>query len=236
MKLVFCDDDKAFLSLLQDYAESWAKSTNRTVDCFKYRSSEDFLLSWVTSTMYDVIFLDIKMEPLSGLELARVIRSINADVPIVFITGYSEFALDGYSVDASSYLLKPVTRETFHECMDRLTKRLVTDQQKSFLIQKDGRTIKLLHHELYYFEARSHLVAAHTAKGEIEFRTRMADIEDSLTNDDGFIKIHRSFLVNIKHVRIMNRKTVVMENGDELPISRSYSREAYNEYIRFNNE
>lgn len=232
MKLAFCDDDQNIVSVLRDYAESWANSTGIAVECKGFRNSEDFLLAWTSSSMFDAIFLDIKMERLSGIELAKVIRSISAEVSIVFITGYSEFALDGYSVDAASYLLKPVSRDAFHECMGRLTRRISHDQQKAFLVEKNGQTIKFRHSELLYFEVHSHMITVHTTRGVIDFRARMSDIEEDLTPEDGFVRIHRSFLVNIKQVRVMDKASVVMENGVRLSIGRSYSREAYNEYIR----
>lgn len=236
MKIAFCDDDENVAAILEGYAKSWANDTGRNVESHVFTNSGDFLLAWTSPSMFDVIFLDIKMEQLSGIDLAKVIRTVNTDVSIVFITGYSEFALDSYSVDASCYLLKPVSRESFYDCMDRLIRKGALEQKKTFLIEKNSQTIKFHHNELLYFEVHSHTITAHTTRGAVTFRSRMSDIEKSLDVDDGFVRIHRSFLVNIKQVRVMDKTSLIMENGDRLPIGRSYAREAYNEYIRQNSE
>ncbi len=234
MKVAFCDDDVALAALLQSYAEAWGLAANRTMECSTYRTSEEFLLAWTSSTKFDAIFLDIEMGTLSGLELARVIRSINNDVSIVFVTGHSEYALEGYSVDATHFLLKPVARETFFECLNKIEARMRLDMKSTFLIEKGGKTIKLHYDELLYFESLAHILKAHTTRGAIEYRAKISDIEQRLTQQDGFVRIHRSFLVNINHVRIIDKTELIMENDDRLPIGRSYAREVRNEYIKRN--
>lgn len=233
MRIAFCDDDPRLTELLADYTQAWAETRGAGVDLQSFNSSDEFLRLWTSSTMFDVIFLDIKMKPLSGLELARVIRSIDKNVSLVFITAYSEYALDGYDVDAAQYLLKPVSRDTFFDCMDKLVNRMATPQRKNILIEKNGTTIKIHLDEILYCEARSHVIDVHTTKGVVDYRSRFSDLDKSLSSEDGFIRIHRSFLVNLALVREMSKTEVLMENGDRLPVSRSYAREAYNEYIRF---
>lgn len=232
MRIAFCDDDPRLTQLLSVYAQAWAESNKQTVSLQCFSTSEDFLLSWTSSSMFDVVFLDIKMEPLSGLELAQIIRSINSNVTIVFVSAYSEYAIEGYSVDAAHYLLKPVSRQTFFECMDKLVARVLPAQQKFFLIEKGGSTLKLLHDEIMYFEARSHSINVHSTKGIIDYRGRILDLEEKLTPAEGFIRTHRSFLVNLAHIRSMNKSEIQLKNEEILPVSRSYAREAYNAYIR----
>lgn len=236
MRIAFCDDDSRLTDLLRSYAKAWASSTNTTLDCKDFNSSDEFLLSWTSPIMFDVIFLDIKMKPLSGLELARVIRSISSQVSIVFITAYSEYALDGYSVDATSYLLKPVSQEVFFECMDRLVNKLTLTGRKPFFFESGGTTIKLHYNEIIYFEARSHTIVVHTLTDKIKFRARISDLEQMLDHEDEFSRIHRSFIVNLTQIREMNKSEVLMENGDRLPVSRSYAREAHNEYIKYSSK
>lgn len=233
MRIAFCDDDSRLTDLLRSHAKAWAASTNTNLECKTFNSSEDFLLSWTSPDMFDVIFLDIKMQSLSGLDLARIIRSINNQVSIVFITAYSEYALDGYSVDATSYLLKPVSQKVFSECMDRLVNKMTLVGRKPFFFESGGTTIKLHYNEIVYFEARSHTILVHTLTDTMKFRARISDLEKMLEHEDEFIRIHRSFLVNLTQIREMNKSEVLMENGDRLSVSRSYAREAHNEYIRY---
>ncbi|MGI6105795.1 MAG: LytR/AlgR family response regulator transcription factor [Raoultibacter sp.] len=208
-------------------------SANTKIECVSFTSSEDFLLAWTSPSMFDVLFLDIKMSTLSGLELARIVRGISDNISIVFVTAYSEYAVDGYSVDASCYLLKPVSKDMFFDCMNKVICKIGRTQNKPFLIEKGGTTIKLYLEEIYYFEARSHFLVVYSSKGTVEYRARISELDQTLKPEDNFCRIHRSFLVNPAHVREMNRTEVLMENGDRLPVSRSYTREAYNEYIKY---
>ncbi|MDE7327262.1 MAG: response regulator [Lachnospiraceae bacterium] len=134
MRIVVCDDDQASLEQIKDLLLAYSREKERRMEIYTCSSAEELMEELAGGELLDIdlLLLDIVMEGKNGIELAETIRSRNKDVPIVFVTSSTEFALKAYHVRAVRYLLKPLTEESIYEMLDFVTAHLLTRKDKLF--------------------------------------------------------------------------------------------------------
>ena len=169
---------------------------------------------------YDVIFLDIIMPGIDGISLARELREINDDMIIVFITSKIEFMQIGYEVKAFRYLLKDQISSGLKRVWNDIEAELTEKKDEYFIYEFNQQSRSCRYREILYFESGLRLVTIHTKNSTDKFYGKLDDIE---TKSLLFVRIHKSFLVNKKYIRSISADTVILSNGETLPVSRKYS-------------
>ena len=231
MKIVICEDEKIFSNQLAGYIKEWEKERGIPTEVFPYINAEKFWQYWLDSEDYDLIFLDIQMGNMDGMELARRIRSTNADIPIVFVTSYKEYAIEAYNVSAMWYLLKPITKEKCFACLDRANQ---TDRLRKYYVFSDvEKTERLLHADILYVGMYSHTATMVTAAKKYTFRKTISQILEEL-DDKLFVRCHKSYIVNIRHVVSVSKSEAEMSNGHTVPLSKDMRREVNDMFVRYN--
>ncbi|MCV9933351.1 LytTR family DNA-binding domain-containing protein [Flavobacterium sp. LS1R47] len=189
-------------------------------------------LEFLNSNKVDVIFLDIQMPQLTGLQLSRI---ISKDVKIIFTTAYPDFALEGFELNAVDYLLKPIAFERFYQAVSKLnsdskTESLNNNSSDFIFIKTDGKNKfhKLFLNDILYIESLQNYVCIHTAKQQIITHSSLKNIIESLPQND-FIQIHKSYVVAFKQIESTDSFSVFI-NTKELPIGATY-KEAFFERI-----
>ena len=234
MNIAICEDKIEELDIINKFIDNWSKKNNIQVNIDKYQSAESFLFEWIDYNKYDVIFLDIKMKKVSGIELSNLIREKNKIVDIVFTTGIFEHVLHGYNVGAMQYLLKPISQNNVHLCLNRVLDRIESINKLSqfMIIKTPKENIKLNYDEIYYFEMFSPNIIIYTIKEKIILRKAISEIEKDL-RCKSFIRCHRSYIVNLRYVKSISKNTFILENGESIPISRHKYKEVNNYYINY---
>ena len=234
MNIAICEDNIEELNIINEYIEQWPKNNNIKVKIDKYQSSESFLFEWTDYNKYDIVFFDIKMKKVSGIELSNLVREKNKVVDIVFVTGMIEYALHGYKVSAMQYLLKPIKQDDIYSCLNKVLERIdSTDESSKFMIIKTPKkSMKLNYDEIYYFEMFSPNIVIHTIKEEIALRKKISEIEKELKSSS-FIRCHRSYIVNLKYVKSISKKTIILENEVSIPLSRNKYKEVNDYFINY---
>ena len=234
MNIAICEDNIEELNIINEYIEQWPKNNNIKVKIDKYQSSESFLFEWTDYNKYDIVFFDIKMKKVSGIELSNLVREKNKVVDIVFVTGMIEYALHGYKVSAMQYLLKPIKQDDIYSCLNKVLERIdSTDESSKFMIIKTPKkSMKLNYDEIYYFEMFSPNIVIHTIKEEIALRKKISEIEKELKSSS-FIRCHRSYIVNLKYVKSISKKTIILENEVNIPLSRNKYKEVNDYFINY---
>ena len=156
-----------------------------------------------TEARTDVIFLDISMPKTSGMELADALHKLKHPPAVVFVTAYSEYALEAFSVDAVDYLMKPVETERLKQALDKVEARLAPSAQRNTVeripVEKGGRKVLVPIDQIRYIEAKDDYSCIYTDTDRYLSTISLAQLENKLT-PHGFFRVHRGYIVNLDHV------------------------------------
>lgn len=169
---------------------------------------------------YDIILLDIQMGGIDGMRAAAAIREVDTSVIIVFVTKTAQYAITGYSVQALSYLLKPVTLFALANELDRSLAQLQRRERESVLVGSRSAPRRIDLASIVYIESRRHLLLVHSTSGTVTFHATLKEYED-LLGDRNFFRSNSSYLLNLRHVVAIDGDDSVMSTGQSLKISRS---------------
>ena len=175
------------------------------------------------------------MGAINGVELAKTVRSENDAVQMIFITGFPDFIAEGYEVSALHYLMKPVDRDKLFSVLDRAAVNLGKAERWILLPSGDGQTRVRLD-RIQYAEAFGHDLTVHTEDGDFAFRKTIGAWEAELGPEAGFVRCHRSVLVNLRYVSKIMRTDVVLDNGTVLPLARNAAQAVNLAFIRYYRE
>ena len=223
MRIAVCDDNASFLQSAVEMIRAWSEQSGIAAEIFAF-SNGDELLSKATQIRMDVIFLDIIMPMLNGMDAARELRQRDTAVKIIFLTSSPEFALESYDVKAQGYLLKPVRFEKVKEALDDCARSAAAEPQ-SIVAKTSFGFQKLYIHDLEYAEAQNKRVIFSLRTGlSVEATEPLHSFEDQLTDCNGFFKCHRSYLVYLPNVDHFNSAEIITKSGRCIPIARGYAK------------
>lgn len=220
MVIGLCDDNDVQLNYINALISSWANIRQVENKVFTYHSSEELIFENEDAYPFDLLILDIQMGEINGMELARNIRAVDKNIMIIFITGLRDYVFEGYEVGALRYLLKPVKEEQFMDLLDEAFNRINQDNKGWYIFACEGETVKLNYDDIIYIEARGHYIHIVSTKQNYELKESISQVSKELKRDD-FFSIHRSYIINLKHVEKINKADCLMSNGVYVPVSRS---------------
>lgn len=217
MLAVICDDFTADRDILLDYCARYAKENRQRITTLTFNDAGALLQSRESRTA-DVIFLDIYMDGALGVDAARILRGKGFLGALVFITTSREHYADGFDVEASHYLIKPVSWTSFCEAMRRVNERMaVTTRKVRVTVGRDELDIDVS--GIQYIEVYGHKTVLHTLRGEVTVRQSLSALEE-LLGGDPFLRCYRYFIVNMDFVKRLNENSFLMKDGLEIPLSR----------------
>lgn len=229
LRIAICDDMPLFLQKAEQCIEKWPhKPAGLAVNVF---TDADALINAHSRTPFDIIFLDVVMPLLSGIEAAREIRQQDRSVKIVFLTSSPEFAVESYSVKASHYLLKPLDAEKLYQLLSELTEEI--QQNAKRILIKDRHTIhRIILQDIEFIEADNKCIHFFLADGTtLTSAEPLYQYEGKLLLCDGFFKCSRSYIVNLYRINSFTTKEIRMQSGYRVPISRSFQKEFETAYF-----
>lgn len=223
-RIAVCDDSPAECSRLASHASAFFRSRNESVEIDTYESGSRFLASGIT---YDLYFLDVIMPPVSGLETARALRQREPEPVIIFVTSSLESAVEGYSVCAAGFVLKPIQLPAFEETMDRVLRGHFENRTASIRIIHNRIPLELRLEKVAYFESRLHQVYVTLCNGEsFSITHKLGDLERILSAYPQFFRCHQSYLVNLDSVDQMDADCFLLRKGLVVPVSRNYYKQS----------
>lgn len=231
MKIAIVDDEISEQDLLDKYIHEWALQKKALVETQRFHNSESFLFSWEDDRQYDLLVLDIEMGKMNGLELAKKIRKENEEIPIVFVTGYEEYMQYGYDVAALHYLIKPVNKEKFFSVLEKISKKPASAPKQLFMTNEGSRSIGL--DRILYIEAAGHGSILHLENETVNLREPLGSIESKLGGQNGYVKCHRAYIVNMQFVSMIFHSEVQLDNNERIPVSRGQLKNVQKEFLRF---
>lgn len=214
--IAVCDDQEAERSYLSALAEQWAEDRGHRIQISAFSSAENFLFQYEDQKDYDILLLDIEMGQMNGVELAKVLRKENDKIQIIFVTGYSDYISEGYEVEALHYLMKPVKEEKLREVLDRAAQKL-TKNEKILNLESSGRIYRIPVYQIRYAEVYGNYVTIHAAE-EVRVKMILGELEESL--DERFLRISRSYVVNLTRILRVTKKEILLNDGTSLSLPR----------------
>lgn len=181
--------------------------------------------------VYDIVFMDIDMPLMNGLEAAERLREVDSSVVLVFVTNLIRYATEGYKVEALDFLVKPVEYYGFLLTLKRCLEKIGRKQSKELSFLSGGRFLRIRTADVVYFEIVGHNITVHTINGDYPVYGTLLEIEEQLRGES-FARCNACYLVNLRYVERMD-KFVVYVNGTPLSVSHAKKKkfaEALNEY------
>jgi DNA-binding LytR/AlgR family response regulator len=219
IKAIAVDDEPPALKIIENFC-----GKSNFIRLQKTFTKPAEAIDYILHHPLDLIFLDVQMPSMSGIQLYR---SLPVKPMVVFTTAYSEFAVEGFNLDAIDYLVKPYSFERFMHAMNKVNDYMaylnsVPGNQKRIFVSADSSLVKVMTEEILYVEALDDYIKFHLTEGRkpIVSRMTMKSVLEKLSPSD-FIRIHRSYIVPVSRIRAVYKKTVDI-NGVELPIGQSY--------------
>ncbi len=229
IRIAVCDDEKGISDRIRTMISDFFCRKNMETIILQFSSGEELLKYDKT---IDILFLDIQMQGLDGMETARKLRKRRFQGFLIFITILKEMVFQSFEVQAYDYLVKPIEKKYFEKTMERLFLSIKNASEANLLIQKgyESRIISL--EDIVFCEIIDRKVYLQLASSEvIDFYDRIENLETKL--DNRFFRCHRSFLINLRYLKSYKNGTAYMEGGKEIPVSRLRSKEFSNVILQY---
>lgn len=217
LKVAICDDESQFRNIIKKHLSRYQNETSIEIEVFEFENGEDLLEKNIE--VFDVILLDIRMNKLNGIEVAKQIRSKDSNTVIVFITSLIQYALEGYKINAIDYLLKPINYKNMEDIMNRIIQKLETTDY--ITIKNDNGVYKIAFSDIVFIETYSRKLLIHTLSENIISYKKMKAME-TLLPKTLFFRCHIAYIINFKYVRKLEKNSIYLSNGTVIPLSRSY--------------
>ena len=215
--IAICDDLEAERIGLARMVQSYARQHGQKVRLRLFSSGESLLAALGGREPIQLLFLDIYMPGLSGVETARRLRAAGSDLAIIFATTSQDHGLDSFEVRATDYLVKPFWEEDVAACLDWFFAH-VPEPLRVLPVYSEGEWQNLTLSHIYYIDVYGHQSRIHTPRGMVITRRGLDDLEAAIDSRD-FLRCHRSFLVNLNHVEGIEGNDFRMDDQTLVPIS-----------------
>ena len=234
IRVAFCDDDAAVLTQLAALLDRYQTARSCDLCGTAFSSPLELLAEAERGARFDILFLDILLPGESGIATAAELRQFDQNAKIIFLTSSADFAVQSYTVDAFFYQLKPIDEEPFFRLMDAALAACDREQEDSLILRCRTGLTRVELRRLEYCEVLHRTLSFHLTDGTVlESTGSLDELCRQLSPYGGFLRPHRSYLINLEWVASLNQHAVVMESGAEIPIPRGKVREIRDAYLDY---
>lgn len=217
MKTAVCDDEKIYrdtvVHFLRQYAEEGSVSS-----ITEFESGEELIENCRSGSSYDLIFLDVEMGGMTGVEAAQLIREFDANAMIIFVTSHQQYVPEAFMVNAFQFLVKPISEDIFKREFCRALE-LYNKKRFKYKITYKEKTILLEAKDILYIETYNRHLRAVTTRGDYEYTGNMS-AEEKKFLPYNFVRCHQSYLLNMHFINNLDKSSFILTNGQAVPISK----------------
>lgn len=235
LNIIVCDDDQEILDRYSRLIKELARKNQIMISLSQQHSGEQLFFQLEENPNdVDIIYLDILMGEMNGIETAEKLRAAGCDAQIIFLTTSDEYVFDSFDVHPLHYLVKDRTSNAeFERIFIKACQSASKNEQECYIITKGSYTKRIPYSKISYFEVQSRVVTCHSEEGEENFYYRLDDLEAELS-DKGFIRCHRAFIVNARFIAKIDKSEIVLSTGESIPLAtRKYSevKKTFSKYV-----
>ena len=215
-----CDDDLPFAEQLRELVISYAKEQHIDVQAETFASAEELFSEIEQGAGFEILFLDIEMGKMNGIELGKKLRDLSYQTLLIYVSGYDQYMRQLFETEPFRFLSKPLKRAELFSVLDKAFERIGRFHREHFTIRFGKNVINLLCRDIVYLESNKRKVIVHTVRGEYEYYQKLDDAQkeiDKISND--FVRIHKAYLVNMEHVEAFQYEKLALRDGTILSIS-----------------
>lgn len=227
MKVAICDDEQIFLDKIQELLERYSFVHQVAMELDTYHTADELLKE--VDGEYELILLDVRLDQANGIDVAKELRARKIQSLIIYISAYLEMAPRGYEVQAFRYILKKdldqVLEYTLNDAMEELRRR-----RKEYEIKTQGQTACIPLADILYFASYKRYVEIYTESRTYKQYRKMYELEQELT-EQGFLRIHKSYLVNMRYISYIRNREIYLKDGTKLPCSKAEYQNIKRRYI-----
>jgi len=230
LRIAVCDDYDNDRKMVSEHILSYAGKHLLDIEVEELQSGEA-LLDSSSQNPFQMVFLDIYLEGISGVETAFKIREKDENCIIIFVSTSPDFRAEGFEVGAVHYLIKPAAYEGVETALNRC-RRLFEEAEKCFEITVERRIVKVRTRDVLYAEVYGKTVLIHTVSGTLKTYTTLSEIANLLEGGP-FLICHRCYIVNMKFVSELLEADFLLENGEKVPIRKNGRQKIKEEYLQY---
>lgn len=223
LNILICDDDREQLASLEQLVHK-ACSLDCSVEC---TDDEYILADEIKEKQYDILILDIRLKRENGIDIADAVLKHNPQMLIIFISGYTEYYEEVYRANHIYFITKPVSPEKLKNSFDKAIEIIKSRENEKILMRTDQGVINIYMENIVYVESEGHNLKLHMLEDRIikGYMCKLDSLEERLNvlKTNPFIRTHKSFLVNIKRIKRVEKKFIIIDDDTKIPISRKYS-------------
>ena len=229
IRIAIVEDKEHSFYAIKEHLEKYSKKTNRQCKTTWYKNGLDFISEY--SANFDLVFMDIKMPHLNGMDAAKRLREIDQTVALIFITNMMQYAVKGYEVNALDFIVKPVKYFDFEMKMNKAIEYIQKKQDDTITIDSNNIKIVIRLSDLLYIEVLNHTLIYHTKKGDYATYGQLFKMEEILKTKN-FVRCNNCYLINLRHVDEVHPDFLMVGNH-EIQISRRKKKEFMKTFADF---
>lgn len=230
LNIAICDDEKTSIDRIADKISNYCAAKNIDFNVDTYNRGEELL--GVDTTDFDIIFLDVDMGTMDGIDTAREIRKRSKEVVIIYVSGYVQYAPAGYGVKAFAYILKNDIDALFDSVMDEVVNE-IEQTADIYKLRIENKDVTVVLKDIVFIESFNKTVDIHHIRGDkYTVKSQINDIYREL-KPKGFLQIHKSYLVNMQHITCIKNYIVTLSNGCELTASQRRWKDIIANYLEW---
>ncbi|MCD8286290.1 MAG: LytTR family DNA-binding domain-containing protein [Clostridia bacterium] len=232
-RVAIIEDEKEPAENLRRFVEKYGTEKGHSFNIQIFANGVDFITDYTAN--YDIVFMDIELPMMNGMECARKLRELDTSVALVFVTNMVQYSVKGYEVDAVGYIVKPIEFFSFSLLMDKIIDKIKLTNLDYVVVRNNDSMVRIMLTDLMYVEVMDHYLIYHVSSGKTYKQLgKIKDTEEQLVPYD-FFRCNNSFLVNMRYVTSIDGANVCLGEGYQLPVSRKRKRDfltALNTYFR----